>query len=51
MTTRTRPTYFSSHGGGQWPWMKDQTGGSCDRLEAALQDNPRELGPPRRRCG
>ena len=44
MTTRTLPTYFISHGGGPWPWMKDQTGGSYDRLEAALQDMPRELG-------
>ena len=30
------PTYFVSHGGGPWPWMKEQTGGAYDRLEASL---------------
>lgn len=44
MTTRTLPTYFISHGGGPWPWMKDQMGGTYDRLEAALRDMPRQLG-------
>ena len=43
MTTRTLPTYFVSHGGGPWPWMKDQMGGTYDRLEAALRDMPRQL--------
>ena len=36
MTTRTLPTYFMSHGGGPWPWMKDQMRGAYDRLEASL---------------
>ena len=36
MTTRTLPTYFMSHGGGPWPWMKDQMRGAYDRLEAPL---------------
>ena len=44
MTTRTLPTYFISHGGGPWPWMKDQMGGTYDQLEAALKDMPRQLG-------
>jgi hypothetical protein len=32
MATGTLPTYFISHGGGPWPWMKDQMGGMYDRL-------------------
>lgn len=43
MTTRLLPTYFLSHGGGPWPWMKDQTAGAYDVLEASLQDIPRQL--------
>lgn len=43
MNTRL-PTYFFSHGGGPWPWMKDQAGGAFDKLEASLQDVPRQLG-------
>lgn len=31
------PTYYVSHGGGPWPWMREQTGGRYDRLEASLQ--------------
>jgi aromatic ring-opening dioxygenase catalytic subunit (LigB family) len=38
------PTYFLSHGGGPWPWMKDQLGGRMDRLEASLIDLRRDLG-------
>ncbi len=38
------PTYFISHGGGPWPWMKDSMRGEYDKLEAALQDMPRQLG-------
>lgn len=38
------PTYFLSHGGGPWPFMKDQVGHAYDRLEASLQDIPRQLG-------
>jgi aromatic ring-opening dioxygenase catalytic subunit (LigB family) len=37
------PTYFLSHGGGPWPWMKDRTGGAFDRLEASLADIPRQF--------
>ncbi len=44
MSTRTLPTYFISHGGGPWPYMKDQLNGAYDRLEASLQAMPRELG-------
>jgi aromatic ring-opening dioxygenase catalytic subunit (LigB family) len=43
MTTRL-PTYFVSHGGGPWPWMKDQYGGAYDRLEASLVDMKRQAG-------
>ena len=46
MSARTLPTYFISHGGGPWPYMKDQLGGAYDRLEASLQAMPRELGSP-----
>lgn len=38
------PTYFISHGGGPWPWMKDQMNGNYDRLEASLQQMRLELG-------
>ncbi|RYF68305.1 MAG: dioxygenase, partial [Comamonadaceae bacterium] len=38
------PTYFISHGGGPWPWMKAQSGPSYARLEAALADMPRQIG-------
>ncbi|HKS27691.1 MAG TPA: class III extradiol ring-cleavage dioxygenase [Pyrinomonadaceae bacterium] len=37
------PTYFISHGGGPWPWLKAQMPGVYDRLEASLQEMPREL--------
>ena len=46
MSTHTLPTYFISHGGGPWPYMKDQLNGAYDRLEASLQAMPRELGSP-----
>ena len=38
------PTYFVSHGGGPWPFMKDQVGSVYDELEASLVDMPRQLG-------
>lgn len=38
------PTYFISHGGGPWPWMKDQLNGAYDQLEASLQAVPGQLG-------
>lgn len=42
--TARLPTYFISHGGGPWPWMKEQTRGAYDQLEAALADMPRQIG-------
>ena len=38
------PTFFISHGGGPWPWMKAQTGGAYDQLEHSLVDIKRQLG-------
>src|SRR5271166_6784119 len=38
------PTYFLSHGGGPWPYMKDELGGRFDKLEASLIELRRELG-------
>jgi len=40
---RTLPTYFISHGGGPWPYMKDQMKGAYDQLAASLQQIPRQL--------
>jgi aromatic ring-opening dioxygenase catalytic subunit (LigB family) len=39
----TLPTYFISHGGGPWPWLKDQMHGAYDSLEASLKNIPHEL--------
>ncbi len=44
MSDTRLPTYFISHGGGPWPWMKAQMGGVYDRLEAALARMPAEVG-------
>jgi aromatic ring-opening dioxygenase catalytic subunit (LigB family) len=38
------PTYFVSHGGGPWPWMKEQVGPAYDKLEASLVDMKRQVG-------
>jgi aromatic ring-opening dioxygenase catalytic subunit (LigB family) len=38
------PTYFLSHGGGPWPWLKAEMGSVFDQLEASLHDVRRELG-------
>lgn len=38
------PTYFVSHGGGPWPWIKDQMPGNWAPLEDSLQSIPRALG-------
>ncbi len=38
------PTYFISHGGGPWPWMKADQGGAYDQLEAALKAMPGHMG-------
>ncbi|MEH1784597.1 MAG: hypothetical protein V7L23_03065 [Nostoc sp.] len=39
----TLPTYFISHGGGPWPWLKKEMP-IFDQLEASLQELPREIG-------
>jgi aromatic ring-opening dioxygenase catalytic subunit (LigB family) len=44
MTMQTLPTYFISHGGGPWPWMKKEMGDAYAQLEAALADMPRQIG-------
>lgn len=41
----TLPTYYISHGGGPWPWVKDLMGANWGPLEASLEAIPRELGP------
>jgi len=38
------PTYFVSHGGGPWPWMKEQYGPAYAALEASLVDIKRQVG-------
>jgi aromatic ring-opening dioxygenase catalytic subunit (LigB family) len=38
------PTYFLSHGGGPWPWLKAERGAMYDQLEASLHEVRRELG-------
>ena len=43
MTLVRMPTYFLSHGGGPWPWLKDLRPGMYDQLEASLLDVRREL--------
>lgn len=44
-STATRlPTYFVSHGGGPWPWMKDLMPFDMSPLEASLQAIPSEIG-------
>ena len=37
------PTYFISHGGGPWPYMKDQMPGVYDELESFLKKLPKQL--------
>jgi aromatic ring-opening dioxygenase catalytic subunit (LigB family) len=39
----TLPTYFISHGGGPWPWIKEQRLGYA-QLAASLQEIPQEIG-------
>ncbi len=43
-TLERLPTYFISHGGGPWPWMKQEMGTTYAQLEASLADMPRQLG-------
>lgn len=38
------PTFFISHGGGPWPWMKDEWQGAYDLLAAALRRMPQDIG-------
>jgi len=44
MRSTRLPTYYLSHGGGPWPWMKDQAGTTFDKLETGLLDVRAELG-------
>jgi aromatic ring-opening dioxygenase catalytic subunit (LigB family) len=44
MTQARLPTYFLSHGGGPWPWLKAERGSMYDQLEASLHEVRRELG-------
>jgi aromatic ring-opening dioxygenase catalytic subunit (LigB family) len=44
MTQARMPTYFLSHGGGPWPWLKHLRPGMYDQLEASLIGVRRELG-------
>lgn len=44
MALHRLPTYFLSHGGGPWPWLKYLRPGVYDQLESSLQDTRRELG-------
>jgi len=37
------PTYFVSHGGGPWPWMKESFGDTFNKLETSLQEITRSL--------
>jgi aromatic ring-opening dioxygenase catalytic subunit (LigB family) len=38
------PTYFISHGGGPWPWIKDLMPWDLSELERSLQAMPGEVG-------
>lgn len=38
------PTYFVSHGGGPWPWMREQTGSTYDQLASSLAAMRAEAG-------
>ncbi len=38
------PTYFVSHGGGPWPYMKKEYGRTYDKLSAALKEMPAQIG-------
>lgn len=42
MSART-PTYFISHGGGPWPWIKDMLPMDYSELERSLQAIPGEI--------
>ncbi|UMR33184.1 dioxygenase [Massilia sp. MB5] len=40
----TLATYFLSHGGGPWPFMREEFGNTYDKLDASLRDLPRQIG-------
>ncbi len=40
----TIPSYFISHGGGPWPYMKQEQGTLYGKMEASFKQIPRELG-------
>lgn len=44
MTTSTLPTFYLSHGGGPWPWMKGPRYDAHRKLEAVLQQVPQLVG-------
>ncbi|WNL46478.1 class III extradiol ring-cleavage dioxygenase [Dyella sp. BiH032] len=44
MALASMPTYFLSHGGGPWPWLKHLRPGMYDQLEASLHQVRHELG-------
>ncbi len=44
MTTAALPVFFISHGGGPWPWMREQTGTSYDKLAESLARMPAQWG-------
>lgn len=47
MESATRlPTYFISHGGGPWPWVKDLIPFDVRDLEESLQSIPGQVGDP-----
>jgi aromatic ring-opening dioxygenase catalytic subunit (LigB family) len=48
MSSARLPTYFVSHGGGPWPYMKDELGSVFDELEASIVGIRRELATPPR---
>lgn len=44
MTTSALPTFYLSHGGGPWPWMKGPHHDAHLKLESALRDLPQLVG-------
>jgi aromatic ring-opening dioxygenase catalytic subunit (LigB family) len=46
MKSSKLPTYYISHGGGPWPYMKQEFGHAYDALEASLAVIPSQLGAP-----
>lgn len=44
MTISRLPVFFISHGGGPWPWMKEQFGSIFELLEQGLRLMPEQVG-------